>query len=159
MTGISGDEDYKDWNTKICRNNRHICILRITTCRNCISKWQPARINWPRCKWFHSADLHLNSYRCLTLLIIFYWQAFQETKITKIEIPRSVKKIDTFAFSRSFALEEIVFQDGSQLETIGAGVSDFIPLFFIISFDETYLFIYLFHFLFLGFRKHPIKNY
>merc|ERR1711957_153148 len=89
--------------------------------------------------------------------------AFWGTKITKIEIPRSVKIIDSYAFYKS-QLEEVVFENDSQLEKIGAkafgvDVSDFILLFFIISFNETYLSIYLFHFLFLGFRKHTITNY
>jgi len=45
--------------------------------------------------------------------------AFQDTKITKVKIPRSVKTIDLFAFLESQQLEEVVFEDGSLLETIG----------------------------------------
>jgi len=74
-------------------------------------------------------------YKCATIksvviptnIIFIRANAFSYTKITKIEIPRSVQIIDdafAFAFSQ---LEEVVFQSGSQLHTIGQAVSDFIP--------------------------------
>ena len=55
----------------------------------------------------------------------FYPQAFASSNITSVLIPKSVIRIVDFAFSYASRLEEVIFESGSLLETIGFGVSSF----------------------------------
>ena len=59
------------------------------------------------------------------ILIVLSSQEFLGSEITKIKVPKSVEIIGQGAFESS-TLQEIVFEDGSQLQEIERYVSDFI---------------------------------
>ena len=99
-------------------------------------------------------ELCLLLFNTHNILIVFYSQAFYYTMIKKIKIPENMKMIGQSAFEPS-TLKEILFKDGSKLQTILDHIRDFILHSLIFLYEN----IYLFYFLFLGFQRHPINNH